>query len=145
MRKFISIICILSFVLSLMSFGVSAESNSYTEYFEDGSYVITEFTETSYLARATRSGTTTKTYFNANDKKIVTLELNGTFNYVYGSSATATSATVAVTLHTSDAKYISRNSYCSGASAHGSVTFTYNGTNRTLSTKITCDKYGNLS
>ena len=134
-------------VLLALSFGVgvSAEESNYIEYFDDGSYAITEITESNSLARATKTGVASKSYYNSSGKKLVTLELTGTFNYVYGSSASATSATVAITLHTSDAKYVSRNSYCSGATAHGSVTFTYNGTNRTMSTKLTCDKYGNLS
>ena len=145
MKKILSLLLCFALITTCMSFGVGAKSSPCIEYFEDGSYAVTEITETNSLARATKSGVASKTYFSSSGKKIVTLELTGSFNYTSGVSATATSATVAVILHTSDAKYVSRNSYCSGATAHGSVTFTYNGTNRTLTAKLTCDKYGNLS
>ena len=145
MKRVISFVLCLALFVSCFVFGAHAETTTSVVYLEDGSYILTEITVRNPLARATTSGDKKVTYVNSSNKKIYSVTVNGAFTYTYGSSATATSSTATITIHTSDAKYVSRNAYCSGASAYATSTFTYGGSTRTLTAKLTCDKYGNLS
>ena len=69
------------------------------EYFDDGSYLVTETTFDNTLTRAsTKSATRRLTYFNANDVSEWYFELSATFSYT-GSSVTCTRADVATKLY----------------------------------------------
>ena len=129
-KTLISILCCLIVFCGIVPMYASASETSTsnkttTEYFEDGSYVVT--------------------YYTANDKAIFAVSLTGNFNYTYNVSCTATSQSVSVSVYDSSASYVTRTSSRSGATVYGSGTVSYAGRNKTLSLSITCDKYGNIS
>ena len=146
MKKAISLVLIL--VLAFSCFSVSAHASETTrtiEYLADGSYFITEIVESNSLARASKSGTKSTTYYTSNDVKVFTVQLTGTFTYTYGVSATATSQNVNVVLHQSSATFIEKSSRRSGATVYGSGTVSYGGLSIAKGVNLTCDIYGNLS
>ena len=97
------------------------------------------------FARTGKSGSKTSTYYGSNNKAYFAVTLTGQFNYTYGSSAKATGASTSVTVYDSSASYVTKSATYSGATATGTGTVKVNATSRTLTVKITCDKYGNLS
>ena len=85
------------------------------------------------------------TYYGSNNKAIFAVTLTGQFDYTYGVSAKATSASVTVTIYDSSAEYVTKSATYGSATAYGSGTAKVNATSRTLNVKITCDIYGNLT
>lgn len=141
-----SLFCVV-LLLSCLTFQVSAQTVRDVEYFDDGSYVVTELTVNidNPFARTGKSGSKTSTYYGSNNKAYFAVTLTGQFNYTYGSSAKATGASTSVTVYDSSASYVTKSATYSGATATGTGTVKVNATSRTLTVKITCDKYGNLS
>lgn len=147
MKKLLSLaLCVLLFV-SCFAISANAEENvsKSVEYLADGSYFVTEVTETNSLARTAKSGTKVSTYYTADDEKVFAVELTGYFNYTYGSSATATNQSVSVVLYEDEASFITKSSRRSGATVYGSGTVSYLGFTTAQSVRLTCDIYGNLS
>ena len=99
-KRFFSLVCcfILSFSISTMSVNAISVSASHpqrsmdqnVEYFDDGSYVITEWDVTVPSPHTTASRTKKSTYYSSNDVAIFAVSLTGQFSYTYGSSAKAT-------------------------------------------------------
>lgn len=150
MKRFLSFFLVFTLIISCCSSYVFAEQvatkpQTSVEYFEDGSYTITVLEETSSLARAAKSGKKTKSYYTSNDVLIFAVTLTGTFSYTYGQSATATGASVVVSLYHDDAEFVTKSATYRNATAYGSGTVSYFGVTRAISTNITCDIYGNLS
>lgn len=132
-------------LVSCLTFNVGAETVKNIEYFEDGSYVVTEIVVTNPNARTGRSGSKTSKYYDSNNKAIFAVTLTGQFDYTYGVSAKATGASVTVTIYDNSATYVTKSATYGGATAFGSGTARVNATSRTLNVKITCDIYGNLT
>lgn len=149
-KALVSILCCLLVFCSIVPMYTSASEalpsgNTITEYFEDGSYVVTELKTSPGTARTARTYTKVSTYYTASNKAIFAVSLTGNFNYTYNVSCTATSQSVSVTIYDSSASYVTRTSSRSGATVYGSGTASYAGRNKTLSLSITCDKYGNIA
>lgn len=149
-RVLVSILCCLFvFCSTIPAYASTSEvSNSVktvTEYFEDGSYVITKLEVVPSMARTAKTYTKTSTYYTSSNKAIFSVSLTGNFSYTYNVSSTATGQSVSVSIHDSSASYVTRTSSRSGATVYGSGTVSYAGRNKTLSVSITCDKYGNVS
>ena len=148
-KTLISILCCLLVFCSIVPMYASASETSATvktttEYFEDGSYVVTEFEAAPSMARTARSYTKKSTYYTASDKAIFAVSLTGNFNYTYNVSCTATSQSVSVSIYDSSASYVTRTSSRSGATVYGTGKVSYLGKTLSLSLSITCDKYGNI-
>lgn len=142
------LVFVLVFAVAFSCFVVSAsavETTRTVEYLADGSYYVTEIEESHSLARASKTGTKTSTYYTSDDIKVFSVRLMGTFTYNPGVSATATSETVNVVLHQSSATFVSKSSRHYGATAYGSGIVSYGGLTISKSVNLTCDKYGNLS
>lgn len=148
---------ILALMMSLILFtvpltvGVSAANipnrlvSSSTEYLENGDYVITEIFEPSIQMRAGKTGAKTLTYYNSAGNAVFAVTVNGTFSYTYGSSSSATGASAVVDIYNTNAKFVSKNAYTSGASAVAVGNVRYNASNASKTATLTCDRYGNLS
>lgn len=153
MKKVISILAIISIVIALplsvfASEGTtSSDENTYITYLDDGSYYITTVTES--MARSTKSGTKTTTYYNSSDEALWKVTLKGSFTYT-GTTSTCTSASHSVTIYNNAWYIYSQNSYASGNQAIANVVMKKKLLGIVTSTKnvnltITCDKNGNLS
>ena len=150
MKRFISAILVIVLVVSCCGMAVSAEQveaepKTTVEYYEDRSYSVTVLEETNSLARATKGGKKTKTYYTASDEPVFAVTLTGTFSYTYGESAKATGASTTVSIYMDGAEYVTKTATYRNAKAYGSGTVSYLGITRVTSTNITCDIYGNLS
>lgn len=117
------------------------------EYFEDGSYLITqsEISVTPFAA-STKSHTKSANYYDANGDLAWKVSLTGTFTYT-GSSATCTKATKSYKIYDDRWKVTSSGASKSGNKATGNFTVKrYLGSipiktvNKTLT--ITCSKTG---
>lgn len=102
------ILTIIIFIFStISSFAESKDLiiSQTTEYFEDGSYIVTILTiedeNTTTRATSAKSGSKTITIYNSHDEKLVELKLTATFNYT-GSSAICTNAVATYTLYNSN-------------------------------------------
>lgn len=157
MRKFVAFFFCLTLlcgvcVTNTSAQTISAVSDRETVYFEDGSYVVTEWCDSSPIthpsaltARSSISRTKRSTYYSSSDVAIFSVDLTGYFTFTSGVSAEATSETVSVITYSSSATYVTKSSTHSGATVYGSGTVAYSGRNRTLPVQMTCDKYGNIT
>lgn len=109
MKKIISFLLVVITVFSIFTVSVFAKEQKenvfkITEYFEDGSYMVTtlEVENKNSIARATSTKTGSKTviFYNADDEKMVTVKLTATFSYT-GSSVTCTNVSPTFTVHNS--------------------------------------------
>lgn len=98
-------------------------TDSYIEYFEDGSYIVTEITESSISTFDTKTITKSKSsyYYDNKDNAQWRVTITGTFNYT-GSSATCTKATTAYTIYDNAWKVTSAVPSKSGNKATGTFT-----------------------
>lgn len=95
-------------------------TDSYIEYFDDGSYTVTEIktNDISTLSTSTKTYTKQATYYSSNDEKLWAVYLTGTFTYT-GSSATCTKSTVSYTIYDSNWKVSKATASKSGRTATG--------------------------
>lgn len=155
MKKKISILLVC--VVLLMCFPIISyaaetdiQSNEIViEYFDDGSYMVTEIT--SYPTRASGSITSYKDqkYYSSDDVLQWTFRLYGTFTYT-GSSSTCTDASHTIIISSTGWNIASQSSRESGSKAYGTASMKYyvNGALKsTVNTTVTltCDNNGNLS
>lgn len=93
------------------------------EYFEDGSYIVTEMTTSTISTFAAKTVSKTKSahYYDNNNNKEWTVSLSATFSYT-GSSATCTRATTSHTIYDSAWKVTSAVPSKSGNKATGNFT-----------------------
>lgn len=121
---------------------------TYYEIYEDGSYSIISIEEivTSQTgSRATKTGTKSRQYYNANGVLQLTVYVKGTFSY-NGTTATATDAMYSYSIANTSWTFISGSASCSGATATATCTFRNTPTNyKTLSVSLTCSPTGVLS
>ena len=119
------------------------------EYFDDGSYLVTETTFDNTLTRAsTKSATRRLTYFNANDVSEWYFELSATFSYT-GSSVTCTRADVATKIYNDQWKVKDTSSSKSGGKATGTIEIKYTVMGVTIKTVtktliLTCSRDGTI-
>lgn len=123
-------------------------TDRYIEYFEDGSYIVTELRESTITTFATKTVNQSKAShsYDSNNKKEWTVILNATFSYT-GSSATCTKATVSYNIYNDAWKVTSSVASKSGNKATGTFTIKkyvlnvpIKSINRTLT--ITCSNTG---
>lgn len=130
MKRFVTLFLVL---IALFTFPFTALANDEMdlsdntersiEYFEDGSYIVTEF-ETSIISAfstSTVSKTKYSNYYNSNNIKEWAVKLTATFNYT-GSSATCTNATTSYTIYNGNWKVTTATSSKSGRKATGNFT-----------------------
>lgn len=153
MKKIMSILLVMSILVMfpITAFASedtsSANKNTYTTYFDDGSYYVTTITES--LTRSTKSGTKTTTHYNSSGEALWKASVNGSFTYT-GSSVTCTSASHSVTIYEDVWYTYSQNSYKSGNKAIANVVMKRKFLGIVVETKeanltLTCDVNGNLS
>ena len=150
MKRFFALILVALVLLAALPMAATAASqdklvSTFTEYFDDGSYAVTNVYESAIQPRTGKSGYAETSYYTANSTLIFIVGVQGSFEYTYGVSVKATSATASVAVYDSKTSFVSKNAYTSGASAIGSGTVSYSGSTITRTAKVTCDKYGNLS
>ena len=156
MRKIFAFL--LTFIMALSTTCITfagempTTSNTYPaeyEYFDDGSYIVTTITESSFVfARASRSKTGSKTakYYSSSGSALWSVTVTGTFSYT-GASAKCTSSSVSANSYSSSWKINSKSASKSGASATATATAKYNdsSTYKSLSVTLTCKANGVLS
>lgn len=105
------------------AFAGETATDKYVEYFEDGSYIVTEL-ETSGIstfAASTKNYSKSASYYNSDNEKEWTITLSGTFSYT-GSSATCTKATKSYSIYNDNWKVTSSSASKSGNKATGNFT-----------------------
>ena len=165
MKKLISIILILSFLLCLFSFNVSAATceslakneiviSETTEYFEDGSSVTTTVTQfiNQNTSRATKtvSGSKTATVKNTDGDVLYKFKVTGTFSVNEGVSATCTAVSCSASNLASGWSLDSYSTSKSGNKASATGIFKYKVLGITTKTRetsvsISCSVNGTLS
>jgi hypothetical protein len=150
MKRNIAVLLCLIMLFTLMSFPVSASEpkdilvKRTVEILENGDTITTEIYECAIQPRSGKNGYATATYVNAAGTAIWQLTVTGSFTY-NGVSSRATSADATVYINnTTNAKFVSKNAYTSGATATGTATVTYLDSRTTRSASVSCDKNGNL-
>ncbi len=149
MKRFLAFV--LTMLLLFSSFSMAAFAapvdkliSTTTEYFDDGSYVVTNVYENAIQPRTGKTGAKEATYYTANGSRVFVVTVNGTFSYVEAVTSAATGATATVSIYSNKASFVSKNAYTSGASAIATGTVNYSGDTITKTVTLTCDKYGNL-
>lgn len=150
MKRFLALtltVLLLLASLPMAAFAAPADKlvSTTTEYFEDGSYLVTNVYENAMQPRTGKLGYKDSTYYTASGTKVFIVTVNGTFDYTYGISSKATGATALVSIYSNKASFVSKNAYTDGASAIATGTVDYSGDKITRTVILTCDKYGNLS
>lgn len=129
MKKFL-ILFFTVVLLLLMPFSVFAESktdtvvseDSYIEYFDDGSYIVTEIISNEIQSRATGvAKTKSEHYYNSNNEKEWTITVTGTFNYD-GQTSACTKAVTSYTIYNDNWKVTEAKASRNGATAKGEFT-----------------------
>lgn len=158
MKKILSVLMAVITLFSIFTVCAFAEEKSAdvvetTEYFEDGSYVVTtlEVEDENSMARATSTKTGSKTviFYNADDEKMVTVKLTATFSYT-GSSATCTNVSPTFTVHESTYRVTKATGTKSGNQGIGEFTVKHYFLGVAIQTRettitITCSNTGTLS
>lgn len=127
MKKLISLLSVILMIAVMCPTTAFANdeivTESSVEYFDDGSYIVTEIAENSITTFAAKTVSKSKsaTYYDGNDAKQWTVTLSATFSYT-GSSATCTSATTSSTIYNSAWKVTSAVASKSGNKATGTFT-----------------------
>ena len=155
MKRFIAFFLAMLFTLSFSTTAFAYDTslaNSYqisnTEYFSDGSYIITTLTESQM--RSSKSGTKRQDFYSSSDVLQWRVVLNGTFTY-NGTTSSCTSSSYSVTIYNNDWFKYSGNAYKSNNKAYDDVTMKRRGLlgiivqTCNVNIQLACDKNGNLS
>lgn len=127
MKRIISVLLSLSiFMLALVPFSIFANENNsdvqYIEYFEDGSYIVTEIISQESVSRATGVvKAKNEHYYNSSNEKEWTVTITGTFNYD-GKTASCTKAVTSYKIYNDRWEVTASNASKSGAKAIGNFT-----------------------
>lgn len=128
MKKIISIFLAVFLILNIpiISYADNIETDSYTEFYSDGSYSITtiETNSISVLASSTISKTKSTVHYNSKDEAEWKINVTGTFVYS-GTSATCTASKVSYEIYNTNWKVTSAQASKSGAKAIGDFTVKY--------------------
>lgn len=105
------------------AFAGEVATDQYVEYFEDGSYIVTELKTSgiSTFTASTKNYSKSASYYNSDNEKEWTVTLSGTFSYT-GSSATCTKATKSYKIYDDHWKVTSSSASKSGNKATGNFT-----------------------
>lgn len=149
MKRVLSLI--LTFVLFISLFSLCSNAAEPTaqllsqsvEHLDNGDYIVTEVYKPLLQPYSGTSGYSTSTYKDALGTNIFAVTVYGTFSY-NGSTSSATGASAYVDIYNSSASFVSKNAYTSGSSAYAVGTVRYKGINTPMTTKLTCDRNGNL-
>ncbi|MCM1115127.1 MAG: hypothetical protein NC397_06475 [Clostridium sp.] len=122
-------ILLLTIIMILAMFPTTALGNDRivtetdVEYFEDGSYIVTEITSNVISTMATKTTTKSKSliYYDSNDNKEWRIVVTGTFNYT-GSSANCTKSVTSYNIYNDRWKVTSAVSSKKGNKANGDFT-----------------------
>lgn len=150
MKRIYSLLVLLALFLAVLPIPAQAsETRSTVVYFEDGSYLVTEITE-SNNRMLTKVGTKTNTRYDAND--VIQWKMTVTGEFLYdGTSVTCTYATGTTTIYNHTNWYmISDSATYGGTAATYLVTFGSRNLGITIgkpsfSLTLYCDENGNLS
>lgn len=120
---FIAVLMLIMSVFPVTAVANDETINCYVEYFDDGSYIITEIATSniSTMATSTKTHKKTSSYYDADNKKLWTVNLTGTFTYT-GNSATCTKATTSYTIYDSKWKVTSATASKNSRTATGDFT-----------------------
>lgn len=151
-KKILSLLLAAALVFALLplsSYATAPIGDEEIEYLQDGGYIVTTVEESHTRASGSKSGTKTKAHYDSNDNLNWKIVLSGQFTYT-GTSATCTSASVAVNIYDSAYSKKDSSSSRSGNVAYGSATISRKVLGVTISTNtynltLTCDKDGNLT
>lgn len=127
----------------------AADTDVEVEYYEDGSYLVTETTIYETLTRAsTKSGIKTLTYYSSKDEPQWYFELTATFSYT-GSSVSCTKANVDHEVYDNQWKVNSTSCKKSGGMATGTIEVRHVVMGITIKTVnkslvLTCSRDGNI-
>ncbi|BDF70684.1 hypothetical protein CE91St41_20870 [Oscillospiraceae bacterium] len=147
MKKRLTAILTLLFCLSMclptLAAEVSTTKATQIIWFEDGSHA--EIVTLVSLARSTKSGSKSYTYWNSSNIKAFTYTLNGEFFYDTKTSR-ATSASASYSIYLSGWSLSSHDETASGSTVYGDATFKGpGGASEDVSLTLTCDKNGNIT
>lgn len=146
------LILLMGFIMNSSAMGVISDRT--IEYFDDGSYAVTEIREIDNIT--TRSSITTKVVakdyhlYDGDGAVIFTFTVTGTFEVNYGVSAKCTKATPSTKINDSAWRLISQSAWPSGNQAIATATFKrymlgIPVRTETPTVTLTCDKYGNFT
>ncbi len=156
MKKIFCIILsmMLLFSISVISFAeesnLSSTNNStHIEYFDDGTYLITELTTENSLARSTRTASKSSSLYDNDGTTLWTVKLTATFTY-NGTTATCTSASTSYTIYDDQWRVTSATASKSGNKATGNFTVKKSFLGIPIATKdvtvtLTCSPNGTVS
>jgi hypothetical protein len=144
------ICCFVLSVLLILSITIPASANdssSETEFFFDGSYIVTTLSVPN--SRSSSKYTKTTTYYNSDNEKMWSYSVTATFNYD-GSKVSCSSVTDSYAIANSAWTCSSHSTSSSEGTASGTITMKQRVLGITIQTitrtvSITCDKNGNVS
>lgn len=160
MKKFVTTLLALLMLLQILSTTAGAldqrdydsmETISYTEYLDDGSYIIITI-EQSPIGRSSTYTVTGRKHvelFNSSDELQWRYTLIGTYTVVDGVSAVCTNSTYSSTIYNDKWSLTAHSNRYSGNTAYGTATYKKKVLFVTTSTQdidiyITCDIYGSI-
>ena len=163
MKKFLSMLLAVACLITVATTAASADeiestpltqTDSYIEYYEDGSYAI--ITITSTVTSGTRATSTTKTaskihnFYNADNELQWTYTLIGYFTITEGVSVVCSGSSYDSVIHVSSWSLTDHTNNASGNMAYGTATYTrkvffVTSATQNLTMEMQCDVYGNIS
>lgn len=150
MKRMISGILILALVLSVLPLDCFAtDTETVVKRYADGSYMTETLSVQTARASGSKTGTKTRSYYNADDTLAWQVVLTGKFTYT-GSTATCTSSSVSTNIYESGWYTVSKSATKSGNSANGTAVIGEKVLGVTLGKvqvdlTLSCDANGNLS
>lgn len=150
MKRFVSVmLALLCLVLPMTGVCADEVADESIEYFEDGSYCVTEISCANTREALQKTAKKTKTYYTSDDAKAFSLTVHGTFKYD-GTTSSCINASFSYAIYDSAWSFISATATKSGATATAIGNFEkkflgITTATRSLTPTLTCDKDGNLS
>ena len=128
-KAFSAVLAVVMIVMtfSICSSAVEATTESFVEYFEDGSYAVTTITveenigSASARAAKTTTGKKNRDYYSSSNKLLWTVTVHGTFAYT-GTTVTCTKSSTSSVIYDSAWKVTSATASKSGNKATGDFT-----------------------
>ena len=126
MKKFLCLMLsmVLLTFLPVLAFAGETDAavrNVQIEYFEDGTYLVSEIITENNWTRATKSANKTSTCYSIDNEALWTVKLNAAFSY-NGSTATCTAASTDYTIYDNNWDVVSATASKSGNRATGEFT-----------------------
>lgn len=156
-RKLLSLLLCFIFVASVFASPVSAASSVLSEiisrevtYYPDGTYLVTEITQSTPTVSARSStqytsGSKTTSMYSTSGVKIFSLTVSGSFTY-NGKTSEAISARYSYSIYDNYWSFNNGNATCSGRTAQATATFrSTHALQKTLTVSLSCDIDGVLT